>query len=97
MERRDILENAIGCVCGDREHDYGAAEDNFARIARLWEVYLHGKAIPFGKGISIEPADVGVMMALFKIGRIMGGSYKADSYVDACGYLACAGEIEGNE
>ena len=97
MERRDILENAIGCVCGDREQDYGTPEDNFTRIARLWEVYLHDKVIPFGNGISIEPADVGVMMALFKIGRIMGGSYKADSYVDACGYLACAGEIEGNE
>lgn len=97
MNREQILQAAKEIITGDRHQQYGAAENNFARIARLWEVYLHDKVIPFGNGISIEPADVGVMMALFKIGRIMGGSYKADSYVDACGYLACAGEIEGNE
>jgi hypothetical protein len=33
------------------------------------------------------------MMTLLKIARIMGGRFKADSFVDACGYLACAGEI----
>lgn len=33
------------------------------------------------------------MMALLKIARIAGGKFKADSYVDAIGYMACAGEI----
>lgn len=41
----------------------------------------------------LSPEDVGLMMALFKIARIQTGSFKEDSFVDACGYLACAGEI----
>lgn len=52
-------------------------------------MYLGGKCI--------KPADVCVMMALLKIARIQTGRYKADSYVDACGYLALAGEISTPE
>ena len=37
--------------------------------------------------------DVALMMALFKIGRIQTGTATEDSFADACGYLACAGEI----
>ena len=37
------------------------------------------------------------MMALLKIARIAGGRFKTDSYVDAIGYMACAGEIAGKE
>ena len=38
--RKEILKAAEKCVCGDREQDYGSPEDNFARIAKLWSVYL---------------------------------------------------------
>ena len=34
-----------------------------------------------------------LMMALFKVARVQTGSYKDDSFIDACGYIACAGEI----
>jgi hypothetical protein len=37
------------------------------------------------------------MMALLKIARIATGTFKGDSYVDACGYIACAGEIALNK
>lgn len=40
--------------------------------------------------------DVANMMALLKIGRIAIGRHKDDSYIDAIGYLACAGEIASN-
>lgn len=47
--------------------------------------------------IMLDAKDVALMMALFKIARIMTGHGKADNWVDGCGYLACGGEIEGDE
>ena len=44
--------------------------------------------------ICILPEDVAVMMALLKIARIKTGKFKEDRFVDACGYLACAAELE---
>jgi hypothetical protein len=35
-----------------------------------------------------------MMMTLFKIARIKGNPTHVDSYVDAAGYLAIAGEIQ---
>ena len=84
MKRAEILDNARACVCGGRENDYGTPEDNFARIAALWEAYT---------GHEYSPKDVAVMMALLKIGRIKTGSGMADSFIDLAGYAACAGEL----
>lgn len=96
MERKEILETAAKCVCGDREQDYGSPENNFARIAALWEVYLRDKVIPFGKGIVIDPEDVAAMLVLLKIARIASGHAKDDNWIDIAGYAACGGEIESN-
>ncbi len=83
--RQDILAAAAHCVCGQREQDYGAPEDNFDRIARLWNAYL---------GDSVTDAhDVAMMMALLKIARIRTGRRTQDSYIDLAGYAACGGEI----
>lgn len=86
--RAAILESAKGIVCGDREKQYGSPEDNFGVIARLWSVYT---------GHDFSPVDVALMMALLKIARIKTGHYKADSFIDACGYFACAAEIAGRD
>lgn len=83
-----MLEQAIQCVCTDRNQQYGEPEDNFAVIASLWTNYA---------GRKFTAHDVAMMMALFKVGRAMTGTAKADSYIDACGYLACAGEIAMRE
>ena len=82
--RKGILADAERCVCQDRESQYGAPEDNFLRISNLWNAY---------KPCGFTPHDVGIMLALLKIGRIASGQVKADNYVDLCGYAACAGEI----
>lgn len=87
MNRADILHAAKMCVCGERERDYGAPEDNFALIAAMWTVYL---------SMPITPKDVAMMMALLKIARIKQGE-KTDSYIDLAGYAACAGEIAEKE
>ncbi len=89
--RRGILLRALRCVCGDRDQDYGSPERSFEEIARNWNGYLHSKGIIAEK--QILPEDVAIMMTLFKIARITTGSFKMDSFVDACGYLACGGEI----
>ena len=84
--RAEILDAAKKIVTGDREKQYGSPEDNFGVIARLWSV---------NEGREFTPVDVAMMMTLLKVARIETGHYKADSYIDACGYLACAAEIAG--
>ena len=88
MNRQYFLHKAEECICVDREEQYGNPEDSFGTIAKLWSVYL---------GYELTAEDVANMMALLKMGRIATGRHKNDSYVDAIGYLACAGEIAGKE
>ena len=83
MKRAEILEQARKCVCGEREHEYGKPENNFALIGNLWEAYT---------GMHYGAKDVAMMLALLKVARIKAG-VKGDSFVDLAGYAACAGEI----
>ena len=98
MDRQDFLNVATDCVCKSREEQYGSPEDSFGVIAQFWETYIKEKCVG-GQDIDvcICPEDVANMMALLKIARIAGGRFKADSYVDAIGYMACAGELAETE
>lgn len=89
MTRSEILKAAERCVCTDRNQQYGEPEDNFRTISMLWSVYLCAR----GMEHPLSAADVGAMMALFKLGRIATGGDKADNFIDLAGYAACAGEI----
>lgn len=89
MTRSEILKAAERCVCTDRNQQYGEPEDNFRTISMLWSVYLCAR----GMDQPLSAADVGAMMALFKLGRIATGGNKADNFIDLAGYAACAGEI----
>lgn len=92
-KRAMILDAAKQCVTSDRESQYGSPEDNFKQIAELWKVYLKGRCVPKDADVCVLPEDVAVMMTLLKIARIKTGTFKEDSFVDACGYLACAAEL----
>ena len=97
MKRREILEKASACVCGERDQQYGKPEDSFGLIARLWNDYLQCAET---KGATvrldiISSRDVAAMLALLKIARIRGGQKHPDNWVDIAGYAACGGEIEG--
>ena len=61
-------------------------ENNFEAIAMLWEQY-------FSYEWSFSPTDVAMMMALLKIARLKSNKHNPDNYIDACGYMACAGEL----
>lgn len=90
MNKSEILKTAENIVNGDREKQYGKAENNFNTIANLWADYLSVKVEP----TDIEPKDVAAMLALLKIARIATGHAKEDNWVDLAGYAACGGEIE---
>jgi len=84
-ERADILDTAKEYVTKDRAADHGDMEDNFRTIASYWNTHL---GIDF-----IEPQDVAVMMTMLKIARIRQNEKHLDNWIDACGYMACGGEI----
>lgn len=93
--REAVLSEARTYVCADRNDQYGEPEDNFAVIAELWTQYLTRAC-----GALVKPLsgyDVGIMITLFKIGRMETGTRKYDSFVDAIGYLACAAELALHE
>ena len=87
MTRKELLEQAAFCVSGERDAQYGGPEDNFNRIADLWNAYL-GEPDRFG------PEDVAIMMVLLKVARLRANfSNSMDSWVDIAGYAACGAEI----
>lgn len=86
--RKEILEQAMVCVCTDRKEQYGGAETSFCAIADMWNAYLR----PAYPGIDITPMQAAMMLALFKAARDATSSvHKIDTFVDMAGYAACAG------
>lgn len=88
MKRSEILKIANEITNGNREEHYGKPEDNFQRIANLWSSYL---------GKQVTPTDVAALMILMKVARTQNDPFHIDSWVDICGYAACAGEINSIE
>lgn len=95
VTRADILDGAKKCVCEDRESQYGSPEDSFGLIAELWEPIIRERCVSPGADVCVTGDTVALLMNQLKVARIASGRFKADSYIDACGYLACAGEIAG--
>lgn len=93
VTKRDVLEKAIAAVA-DRGLNYGKPEDNFARIANLWNAHLENRGIlPPNVASAITAGDVAAMMALMKIARLENDPSHLDSWVDLAGYAACGAEI----
>lgn len=94
MTREEILKEALRCVTGEREQQYGSPEDSFEVIANFWMTYLEKKTVPDTGLVVLNPEDVAAMMALLKIARICTGKYKGDNWVDLAGYAACGGACQ---
>lgn len=84
MIRKEILDEAARIVTGERQAQYGDAEDSFGLIGGLWSDYLNHP---------VSSKDVALMMILLKVAREKGGKGKADNWVDIAGYAACGGEV----
>jgi len=91
--KRDLLERAIKTIA-ERGVPYGGVEDNFGRIARLWNGHLVNR---FGTAPELAPADVAMMMMLLKIARLENQSNHPDSWTDIAGYAACGAEITADD
>lgn len=82
ITREYILQEANKAVA-DRGDSYGKPSENFERIAELWGGYT---------GTYFEADDVGIMMMMVKISRIMETPNHIDSWVDIAGYAAVTAE-----
>lgn len=86
--RVELLEEAASLTSGDRDREYGPPAINMEASGAL-KITLREHLIR-----DISPAEMEALdMALTKIGRLITGSPKRDTYVDAAAYLAIAGEI----
>jgi hypothetical protein len=88
--RREILDAAACAVCGERNLNYGAPEDNFRNISELWDVWLKGRR-------TVEPWEVAVLMIFLKLGRLKTTPDHRDSWVDIAGYAACGFEVAADD
>lgn len=104
--REEILQEAIKCVCTDRNQQYGEPEDSFRMIGDLWGRYIEEKCLDVctdeNSGacchVEILPEDVALLMVLFKVCRgATGEKITKDTLVDIAGYAACAGGMIENE
>jgi hypothetical protein len=83
--RWELLNEALKCVTGDRNIQYGDPSEDFKRVAALWSAYL---------GITISPDNVAVCQILLKISRLTWNPQHKDSWVDIAGYAACGYETQ---
>lgn len=90
MRATEIAGRAADLVGGDRDRQHGQKEDNFRRIATMWNAWLQTRKDP---AETLGAHDVGIMMVLMKLARTQSGNLNIDDYIDACGYAACAGEV----
>jgi hypothetical protein len=88
--RGEYLATASKLVCGDRNKEYGDPFENLGDCAELWSAYLRKKY--GGKVGYLTAEDVAWMNVLQKMARSFHGPAKADTYIDAAGYAAIAGE-----
>jgi hypothetical protein len=91
MKRSEVLQ-AAGKAVADRGLNYGNPEDNFLRIARLWNAHLLNRnLLKFSYGVT--EADVAIMLGQVKDARLANDPTHADSWIDKAGYAACGGEV----
>ena len=92
--RQQVLDDASKAVNQTRLNVYGAPEDNFARIARLWNVHLINRGyVSDEAGPMLTLADVALMMDLVKTARLEQTEDHLDSWTDKAGYSACGADV----
>lgn len=82
----DLLDEARATIALRSVH-YGKPERSFSMTADLWSAWLSGR---HGNEVILDPADVGVMLALLKVARLAHDPAHHDSALDAAAYLALA-------
>lgn len=81
-----ILMEAEKIVNGARRNAYGHPENNFGRIAALWQVHLDNRQ--GGRAADLTTIDIALLMILMKVARLQETPTHRDSAVDIAGYAA---------
>jgi len=92
LPRDQVLVEASSAINGSRQTNYGNPEDNFLRIARVWNAYLKNIGIVKPGDRILSNADTAAMMILMKTGRLANSIDHKESWVDIAGYAACGFE-----
>lgn len=91
--RAQVLREAERITATDRNSSYGEPEDNFARIAAFWNVFLQDKLKP---GVEITAGDTAALMIMVKLAREMNAPTE-DNKIDIAGYAACWAEVDAKK
>ena len=92
MKKTELLE-VVRDIVAEREQQHGSPKEVFETIAIFWSDYLYRA---HGCEVDLSGMDVALMMAQFKIARVIANPGKAlDSLMDIAGYAACAAELGG--
>ena len=84
-----FLTRVDAIINGERQDQYGKAEDNFAAIGEVWTVLLRNYLVPKER---IESRMVALLLAAMKVVR-ESNSPKLDNWYDMAGYAALGGRI----
>lgn len=80
IENESMLQKAHRITTQDRRDEYGHPADDFAKIAKQWEVTL---------GCRVTPQQVALCMIQVKIARLCHSPNHEDSVLDIAGYANC--------
>jgi hypothetical protein len=84
-----LAAEAVKIVTGARRAAYGRPEQNFERIARLWNAHL----LNTGRAGDLTAIDVATFCRLIKEARLAETPDHRDSFVDILGYTLCQAEL----
>ena len=97
ITKADLLIMSIDAVA-DRGLNYGSPEDNFNRIAILWNAWLEIRyGIKNAVYFQLDAIDVAQMCSFIKDARIANQPNHLDSWIDKAGYAACGANIACKE
>ena len=86
--RAKVLRTAESLVNGQRADDYGPPAENFGRVAAMWSAQFAAKLKE-----PLTADEVAIALVHLKLSRLANTPDHADSWIDACGYLALGAEI----
>lgn len=93
MKAPEIASAASDLVGGDRAEAYGDIYEGWNKTAAMWNAIL----LAAGKPPVLDAHIAATMMEGLKMVRRFNGPFRADNYIDACGYAGCAGEIAARD
>lgn len=86
--RSEILREADKIITADRNKTYGEPDEDFQRIAGMWNVL--GFQAPDGE--KMQGHHVALAMVALKLSRLTWSAGHRDSWMDVAGYAACGYE-----